>query len=341
MMRATGTTGARGRRRVARLAGLLLVLAVAAPAAGAGHVEVRVALDEAAGELPEGVAVTKTGDVMVSIAPLGELWRIPDGTGAPQLVGSVPGWDGAGFGLLGLAVNARGDVFAGMQAVDAAVRGVYRFDRRSGDATRLPGTEAIAFPNDVAFDQRGNLYITDSAAGGVWRWSKRGVLTPWLVHPDLAGLGLIIPGLPIGANGIEYHRGALYVTNTEKSLLVRIPIRPDGSPGTHEVVADFTTVRGGFDALPDGLAMDVHGTAYVAMIAGNEVLAVSDAGIASVAAGDPLDWPSSVAFGTGSGDAGVLFAVNFSVGEGFGDPTPRDGPGLVAIDVGVPGDPLP
>lgn len=340
-MWAEATTRGAGRRRVARLAAVVLVLAMAAPAAGAGHVELRRGFDESLGQLPEGVAVTKTGDVMVSIAPLAQLWRLPGGDGDPELVGSVAGWDGQGFGLLGLAVTARGDVYGGLQAVADDVRGVYRFDRRTGAASRLPGSEAVLFPNDVAFDHRGNLYITDSVTGGVWRWSRRGVLAPWYVHPDLAGLGFIIPGLPIGANGVEFHRGALYVTNTEKGLLVRIPIRPDGSPGDHEVLADFTTVRDGVAALPDGLAMDVHGTAYVAMIAGNEILAVSDGAIGSVAAGDPLDWPSSVAFGTGSGDAGVLFAVSFSVGEGFGDVVPRVGPGLVAIDLGVPGDPLP
>jgi sugar lactone lactonase YvrE len=43
-----------------------------------------------------------------------------------------------------------------------------------GAATHVAGTEAMAFPNDLAFDQRGHLYITDSAMGAVWRLARDG-----------------------------------------------------------------------------------------------------------------------------------------------------------------------
>ena len=66
---------------------IFLAIAAAAllvPAAVAGAAVESVVVvdyDLAAGEQPEGVAVDKRGDVYVSLAPLGQVWRIDrDGT---------------------------------------------------------------------------------------------------------------------------------------------------------------------------------------------------------------------------------------------------------------------
>ena len=53
-------------------------------------------------------------------------------------------------------------------------------------------------------------------------------------------------------------------------------------------------------------------------------------------ADDGLDFASSDAFGTGRGERTTLYAVNFAIG-----PPGGSGPGVLAFDVGVPGDPLP
>lgn len=73
--------------------------------------------------------------------------------------GAVPGVDPQiDLGLLGLAVDARGNMYGAV--VSKAAQGVWRFDRRSGMAERLQGTAKIGFPNSLAFDRCGNLYVT-------------------------------------------------------------------------------------------------------------------------------------------------------------------------------------
>jgi sugar lactone lactonase YvrE len=322
----------------------LLALALPGGAVASGHVRTIVRFDPAAEQLPEGVAVDKSGDVFVSLAPLGQLLKVKPWSTRPEPFGSVPGVDPASdVGLLGLAVGRRGDVYGAV--VSAAARGVWRFDRRTGAAERLPGTEAIPFPNSLAFDRRGHLYVASSAEGrspsggllgGIWRISRDGSVDRLLVDKALGGTGELQPG-GAGANGIAYRHGVLYVTNTEKGTLLTIPVRRDGTLGPPGVLA-----RGPQLLFPDGLALDAHGNAYVAVISQSTVVRVTpDGAIAPLAdASDGLDWPSSVALGTGRGKRKQLYAVNYAIGPRFGNP-PGAGPALLTIDLGARGRPSP
>ena len=302
-----------------------------APAHASSNVHIVVAFDESAGQNPEGIALDHRGDVFVSVSPLGDLWKIPAGTTTPHPFGHVDGiTPGSDFGLLGLAVDVQGNVYGAVQSADPAANGVWRFDRRTGDAARLPGTQAIGIANGLAFDHNGNLYITDSAAGAIWRVPWGGSASIWAQDPALAGDGSLHLGVPLGANGIAVRHRTLTVTNTEQHTILSIPT---SDPSAIRVVA---TLSGN----PDGVAMDVHGDAYVAVNLANTIAKISPSGSVSVvASGNPLDFPSSVAFGTAHGGRRTLYGVNFSLGELFGLP-PGFGPAVFTIDVGVAGMPV-
>jgi sugar lactone lactonase YvrE len=314
------------RRIIAALAVTALALPIG-PVHATGHVEVVVSFDAAAGELPEGVAVDKRGNVFVSlIAPVSEIRKITPSGAQSTLVDLGVG----GNGPLGLAVDAPGNVYAGVATFDPATQGVYRVSR-GGTATRLPGSGAISFANGLAFDKRGNLYVTDSPVGAVWRIPRGGSAELWIQDPLLEGTGELGAGIPIGANGIAYHRNAVIVSNSELGTLVRIPIRPDGSAGTPTVIVDDPALLGA-----DGIALDVRGAVYVAVIAQSTIVRVDDGSITTIAdAGDGINQASSIAFGTGRGDRKSLFAVNFGIFS------PEPTPALLKIAVGVPGAPLP
>jgi sugar lactone lactonase YvrE len=313
------------------LAAAAIAAAPIAPAQAASEVHIVVAFDESAGQNPEGIALDHRGDVFVSVSPLGDVWKIPPGTSTPHPFGHVDGiTPGSDFGLLGLAVDVQGNVYGAVQSADPAANGVWRFDRRTGDATRLPGTQAIGIANGLAFDHNGNLYITDSAAGAIWRVPWGGSASIWAQDPALAGDGSLHLGVPLGANGIAVRHRTLTVTNTEQHTILSIPT---SDPSAIRVVA---TLSGN----PDGVAMDVHGDAYVAVNLANTIAKISPSGSVSVvASGNPLDFPSSVAFGTAHGGRRTLYGVNFSLGELFGLP-PGFGPAVFTIDVGVAGMPV-
>ena len=236
---------------------------------------------------------------------------------------------GSGLGPAGLAVNAPGNVYVAVITFDPPTSGVYKI-ARNGSFTRLPGTEAIVFPNGVTLDKRGNVYVTDTVLGAVWRVpASGGPAELWFQSPLLLGNGSFAFGFPLGANGIAFRQKKLVVGNTEVGRLVRIEIEPDGSAGAATVLAEGPALLGA-----DGIAFDVHGNVWVAVIAQSTIVRVSpDGTVATVAtAADGLDWASSIAFGKGHD----LWAVNFAIG-----PPGGPGPALLRLAVGVKGQPVP
>lgn len=324
------------------LAAVLVAVALIVPLAGAGGatsadvgaVTVLATYDDVAGELPEGIAVDKQGHLYLSMTFLGELRRV-DPDGSEHVVAVLP--TGGGFGPLGLAVSANGEVYAGVATFDPSTHGVYVV-HRDGTFERVPGTAGIGFPNGLAFDDRGDLFVTDSINGSIWRIPKHGDAELWLASPLLAGDGSAPLPFPVGANGIAYRHGVLYVTNTEMASIVALPVLPDGSAGTPELLVQSAALGGA-----DGIAIDVHGDLFVAVIAQSTVVRVAGDGstLTTLAdAADGLDYASSIAFGSGRGERSTLFAVNFSVGPFFGD-VRTWGPALLAIGTDTVGMPMP
>jgi sugar lactone lactonase YvrE len=236
----------------------------------------------------------------------------------------------AGFGPLGLAVNSAGDLYVALASFDPATRGVYRVGS-DGSTTRLPGTGAILFPNGLALDPRGDLYVTDSIAGAVWKVPRGGAAALWFQSPLLAGNGSVGLGFPLGANGIAFGKNEVVVSNTEGAKLLRIAVLPDGSAGAASVVAQGPALAGA-----DGVALDVFGDAFVAVNSQNTLLRVSPDGSTSTLAtgADGLNNPASLAFGTSHGERKTLYITNFSVFSAA--PTPA----LLRLEVDVPGEPL-
>ena len=119
---------------------VLVALSITSVFAG-GHVTTLFTFNPAFGELPEGVAVDKVGNVYVGLSPLSKILKFsPNGEvmDFAFLPPSVP----TGFGLLGLAVDAPGNVYAALATGEHTNQGVYKIDR-DGTSERLPGTEMI------------------------------------------------------------------------------------------------------------------------------------------------------------------------------------------------------
>ncbi|MGH7563491.1 MAG: SMP-30/gluconolactonase/LRE family protein [Gemmatimonadota bacterium] len=311
--------------------------------------------DLSRGEVPEGIAFDGEGRLHVGLAPLGRILRIgPDGTQttfASLLAAPIPA--GGPPGLLGLASTATGDLYAALVSFDPATHGVYRIGGQTGAFERLPGSQAICWPNALAFDQQGNLYVTEStrvcsgepAVGAVWRIPPGGNAEVWTESAALAGNGALGLQVPIGANGITFRPGGegggtLIVANTETGALLSIPIRPDGSAGEVETLVQDQRL------LPlDGIVLDDQGAIYAMVIGQNRIVKVSPEGTDLEVVADQTDGlvlPVNAAFGTRGEDRQRLFVANFALPAAVlpdGFPPPK--PGIVVIDAGGPGAPLP
>jgi sugar lactone lactonase YvrE len=309
---------------------------------------------------PEGVAIDKIGNVYVSVTVSSgsdQIWKFaPSGEKSVLVDLGAPGY------ACGLAVDAVGNVYMARLIVPG--HGVYRVSP-NGNAVLLPGTEQIAGADALAFDPQGTLYITEIFSGvftgdpstsvfdqgGIWRVPKRGTAELWLRDDLLTGLDPFLFPYPAGANGIGFYRGALYVINTDKALVVRVPVRRDGSPGQPEVWKQVEDVPESFlygSLLPmmlDGLALDVHGNVYIAVPSRGAIVRINAADrsqeTVAVYPEAALDAPLSLAFGTGKGERRSIFVTNSGMSGLFVPGLPWPGPGLVKIEVGIPGLPLP
>ena len=292
-------------------------------------------LDSAAGEYLEGVAVDQSGNVFASLIRSGTILKFAPGSAEYDVFGEIPGWEDVGTGFLGLAVDDIGNVYGAAESGEWS--GVWKFDCRTGAATRLDGTEAIAYANALAFDDQGDLYISDTWSNGdtaaplgaVWRVSADGSVEKWMENDTLGGTGAFGLSTPTGANGIAVKDRTVYVANVERMAIFAIPILDDGSAGEIS-----TVVEGGI--IPDGLALDADGRFYVADVGGSAIKRVGlDGTIEVLAEGAPagLDLPASIAFGIGGTEL-TIYAANLANVEAFSTGV---GPALVAIDVDTAG----
>jgi hypothetical protein len=274
------------------------------------------AFDPVAGELPEGLA-TKDGVAFVGFAPLGQIARVDLRTGERARFATLPKpVPGKGF-MTGLAFGPDGALYAALVSFDPSVQpGIYRVPAAGGTAALFAKAPGMLFPNGMVFDAAGSMFVTDSAAGAVYKISRSGDANVWMSSKLLAGDVKECGGsgnpFPIGANGIAARDGAYYVTNTDKGLVVRIAVAPDGSAGSAAVFAgpDCGALAGA-----DGLVVDAAGALVVAINRQDKLVRLAKGEPEVIARRGMLDFPASV---TRDGDAVLVtdFAlVNASSGK--------------------------
>jgi len=311
-----------------------------AASAQAPDLEVVHAFDAAAEELPEGITIGADGEMFVTLGYPG-FWAPGDGWVkriGPDGEKTTLAYFEDGQGPAGIVTNADGDVyFARANPGEPDARGVYRL-LPDGTSERLAGTEDFLVPNGLAFDDRGGLLVGDSALGTIWRIALDGSgVESWASEPELLG-GCGPEGF--GVNGVAVWEDHVYAANTDRGLLVRMPILGDGSAGAGTIVAGDNTDECEPDELfgMDGIAIDVEGSVYALLVLQHKLVRIDPAdGSVEVllTEADGLHNGASLAFGTQDDDRQSLYITNYAVLP----PIPEGslGPAILKLDVGVDG----
>lgn len=307
---------------------------------------------------PEGIALDRKGNIYVGLRTTdgnsyirNEIIKIPPR--GPESVLTDLGSSNLG-GVAGLITDPQGNVYAAFTSADDN-HGVWKI-RPNGTKEKLEGSGQILNPNALTFDKQGDLYVTDSdfesqGEVGVWKYDRKDrYFVPWCTDP-LVLKNPLNPTPAPGANGIAFDPpNHIYVANTQRGLIVHVPVMNDGSAGIATSIANPSM----FLIFPDGLSLDAHGNVYAAIpfvtltvfplppLAAvvriipetGEVIPVLDP------FGFPdheyFDFPTSLAFGTGPLDKKSVFVVNMG-GQFFAGFPPGSGPKLTQVGVGIPG----
>jgi sugar lactone lactonase YvrE len=297
-------------------------------------------------QLPTGLTIDSRGDIYVSMAISGEIRRLARSGGQSVIATFQTGFSPTQFGFLGaLVTDYRDDVYAAHLSFNGPgtdTHGIWRVSRE-GTRQLIAALPSNSFPHAMAFDKRGNLYVSDAFLGLIWKINPAGQLSQWLQHPLFTPDPTVCPPLEApfaeGLGGLAFsERGDLFVTNLNRATILRVPVSQDGVPGTPTVA--FGPDCGNFDGI-DGMAIDLQGNIYVANENSHKVLRVSPNGTITplVTIADNTDSPHAVAFGTAAGERSQLYFLNFAGLTLLAGGTPR--PSLMKIDVGVQGRHLP
>jgi hemoglobin len=272
------------------------------------------------GTFVENVVALHDGCLILSLQSQRELHRL-DRNQRRSSFATLPA-PPTGLALLGdsllVSIGEPGQAGWRMQRVDldGALKGSFEVP----DALFLNGSTPF---------RRGRILAADSIRGQVLEIDPdHGSSRVWLSHEYLTKTSddPLVPGI----NGIKVFRDHVYLTSTERALVLRVQVNPDGTAGRMDVLAERF--------LADDLALDVDGNLYLTTHVNNTLERLSPAGERSVLAGpeDGLHGATAVAFGRTARDLHTVYVTTTG-----GIVAPVDGrvreAKLVSVDVGVEG----
>lgn len=247
-------------------------------------------------DTPEGLGIDSQGNIYAALSHTDEVVMLKD-DGSYIHIAWIPSKKESGKGdLSGLDLDKQGNIYVAYKqhskydpgdlhsAFHAACRdatvtrsGVYKIDAKTHEVTPL-ATRAdgwpFCFPDDVAIDSSGNVYMTDLTYSGIWKISPDGKKVDlWSAGPLLNPPPKPYSGYFAGVNDLaldKQEKNIIAVTDGDPMVL-RIPINADGSAGEPK---PFPT---GYSFL-DGVGLDAKGNIYVSEILQSDIWVISPDG---------------------------------------------------------------
>ena len=182
-----------------------------------------IALD---GFFPEGITRSDEGDFYIGSVNTGTIVVVRRGQQWAQELISGARLEGAGTAGL-IADSARGSLWACTGDFFGQIPSkIWRFDLLTGETQAQYTLPGRSFCNDLALDDQGRVYATDSFGGRIMRIDDQ-MLEVWLEGTEYEPVNS-----PLSLNGITWDpQGKIWFGRSDTGQLSSVVINPDGSPG--------------------------------------------------------------------------------------------------------------
>jgi sugar lactone lactonase YvrE len=281
-------------------------------------------------DTPEGVCVDSQKNLYASLHHIGEVVLLK-ADGSFEHVAWVPSQGESGQGeIYGMEVDQNDNIYVAYlqkskyldiqsdipnpqhpacHDVRVTRSGVYRIDAETRKVTPVVTRGdgwPFCFPDDVAIDKAGNIYLTDLTYSGIWKISPDGKkVIMWSDDPLLNWLSE--PALPLGVNVVvldKEQKNIYAATTTLDGRIVKIPIKEDGSAGK---AAMFSRGHTWFD----GIEIDDEGNIYASEPGANQIVVIPPKGYPArtIIASPLFQGPTSLVLRDG-----ILYTANLAYG---------------------------
>lgn len=261
---------------------------------------------------PAALAIAADGTLYTGSYASGAVWSIS----ADGFISEVPDTRDRIGSVTGLDVDDNGTLYILDRIDPLDAQGAIIWQVTDGDLSsivEIPNNETIGvvFPDDIALDRAGNIYITDRSPARVWRYSPDGTnLGIWWMPPTGD------PDEVTAATGLAYdpNEDAMLITDGERDAIYRVPASASDFDAAVEHTELLYVDTQGNDYSLDGIDVSPFRGIYVALLGWNRVARLDGTELVMLA--QEFRGASDVAY---DADKDALYVTNwnqFSLGFG-------------------------
>jgi putative intracellular protease/amidase/sugar lactone lactonase YvrE len=268
----------------------------------------------------ENITVTPQGNLYITSYEDGRIYQITSS-------GDIDEFARVTGNAAGIALDSQGHLLVAGSSEDKTAT-VFSIDN-DGNVEPVHTIPDAIFLNGMTPLTETHYLIADSYKGAIWRIDRiQKTAEIWLHHPRLARS---TPDHPFPAvNGMKIYNNMLYVSNTQRRHLIRIPIHEDYTAGSPDLFLTNVNL--------DDFAFDRQGNLYATTHVYNSVVKITpDRQIITIAKAEQgVAGSTAIAFGRTERDRTMIY-VTTNGGMSLPLPTGLEPARVVRLDVGIAG----